>query len=269
MAGLEEQMGAGRGRLRASHADREHVIKVLKAAFVQGRLTKAEFDTRVDRAFAARVCADLAAVTADIPAGLIAQRVRASARARAWPRMSTAVWRRTIIVGLLAVLGLVTGAWLSPASPMLTSDAEVYTAGPDPAAGLSPATQAAMVHSAPVLTGALGRLDSAESWQALRGRVQAKSVTGHLLLIGAQGDTAVQAERTANAVAASFVAVVNSGNLRASGHQLAFIITQAVRAAHMPRTGPLLSAGGQLGALAGLLIGAIAVLATCRRARRT
>ena len=29
---------AGRGHLRASHADREQVIDVLKAAFVQGRL---------------------------------------------------------------------------------------------------------------------------------------------------------------------------------------------------------------------------------------
>ena len=33
---------AGRGHLRASHADRERVIGTLKAAFVQGRLTKDE-----------------------------------------------------------------------------------------------------------------------------------------------------------------------------------------------------------------------------------
>jgi len=38
---------AGRSHLRASHADREQVIDVLKAAFVQGRLTKAELDLRV------------------------------------------------------------------------------------------------------------------------------------------------------------------------------------------------------------------------------
>jgi uncharacterized protein (UPF0261 family) len=36
----------GRGRLRASHADRERVISVLKAAFVQGRLAKDELDAR-------------------------------------------------------------------------------------------------------------------------------------------------------------------------------------------------------------------------------
>ena len=62
--------GAARGYLRASHADREHVITVVKAAFVQGRLTKAELDGRVGQAFAARTYADLAAITADLPAGL-------------------------------------------------------------------------------------------------------------------------------------------------------------------------------------------------------
>jgi GntR family transcriptional regulator len=62
----------GRGRLRASHADREHVIEMLKAAFVQGRLTKDELDARVGLVFASRTYAELAAVTADIPAGLVA-----------------------------------------------------------------------------------------------------------------------------------------------------------------------------------------------------
>jgi hypothetical protein len=75
---------AGRGRLRASHADREHVVDVLKAAFVQGRLTKDEFDVRVGQTFASRTYAELAALTADIPAGLIgAQPLRKPARAQA------------------------------------------------------------------------------------------------------------------------------------------------------------------------------------------
>jgi Domain of unknown function (DUF1707) len=38
---------SGRGHLRASHADREHVIGTLKLAFVQGRLTKGELDERL------------------------------------------------------------------------------------------------------------------------------------------------------------------------------------------------------------------------------
>jgi hypothetical protein len=75
---------AGRGRLRTSHADREHVLDVLKAAFVQGLLTKDEFDMRVGQTFASRAYAELAALTADIPAGLIgAQPLRKPARAQA------------------------------------------------------------------------------------------------------------------------------------------------------------------------------------------
>ena len=61
---------AARGDLRASHADREHVINVLKAAFVQGRLTKDELHARVDHTFSSRTYAELAAITADLPTGL-------------------------------------------------------------------------------------------------------------------------------------------------------------------------------------------------------
>ena len=58
----------GRGRLRASHADREQAIEVLKDAFAQGRLTGDELDSRVGQAFASRTYAELAALTADLPA---------------------------------------------------------------------------------------------------------------------------------------------------------------------------------------------------------
>jgi DUF1707 SHOCT-like domain len=68
MAEPPDQMpAAGRGHLRASHADRERVVGILKAAFVQGRFTKGEFDLRVSQAFAARTYAELAALTADLP----------------------------------------------------------------------------------------------------------------------------------------------------------------------------------------------------------
>jgi hypothetical protein len=50
--------------LRAAHADRERAVDMLKGAFVQGRLTKDEFDARVSRALAARTCAELTAITA-------------------------------------------------------------------------------------------------------------------------------------------------------------------------------------------------------------
>jgi hypothetical protein len=60
------------GRLRASHADREQMIGTLKAAFVQGRLTKDELDLRTGQALASRTYAELAALTADLPGGLAA-----------------------------------------------------------------------------------------------------------------------------------------------------------------------------------------------------
>jgi len=72
---------AGRGQLRASHADREQVIGTLKVAFVQGMLAKDEFDLRVGQTFAARTYADLAAVTADLPAGLTPAQQSQPARA--------------------------------------------------------------------------------------------------------------------------------------------------------------------------------------------
>lgn len=65
MSGPEEQLA--RTRLRASHADREQVIGLLKAAFIHGRLTKEEFDGRVDRALAARTYAELTRLTDDLP----------------------------------------------------------------------------------------------------------------------------------------------------------------------------------------------------------
>ena len=58
---------AGRGHMRASQTDREQVIDRLKAAFVQGRLTKDELDQRAGQAFASKTYAELAALYADLP----------------------------------------------------------------------------------------------------------------------------------------------------------------------------------------------------------
>jgi hypothetical protein len=78
---------AGHGGREAWHADREQVIEVLKTAFVQGRLTKEEFGARVGQAFASQTHAELAELTADLPAGLTGARPpRQLARTR--PRLS-------------------------------------------------------------------------------------------------------------------------------------------------------------------------------------
>ena len=78
---------AGHGHLRASHADREQVIGVLKAAFVQGMLAKDEFSLRMGQAFTSRTCAELAALTADLPPGLTAARPPQPVREPGEPRI--------------------------------------------------------------------------------------------------------------------------------------------------------------------------------------
>lgn len=82
-------MTAARGRLRASDADREQVIDVLKVAFAQGRLTRDDLDLRAAQAFISRTYAELAAVTADISVSLVAVKpVRAPRETR--PRRNRA-----------------------------------------------------------------------------------------------------------------------------------------------------------------------------------
>ena len=104
---------AGRGDLRASHADRDRVIDTLKAAFIQGRLTKDELDLRVGQTLASRTYAELAAVTDDLPAGLVSVGPpRRAVRAQAKQPMSNAakagIWV-IIAVGVPMVLSFLSG----------------------------------------------------------------------------------------------------------------------------------------------------------------
>ncbi len=72
--GDEIAAGAGGGdRPYVSPVAREQVIRTLKAAFAQGRLTEDEHDARVAQASVSRSHDELAALTADLPAGLTAR----------------------------------------------------------------------------------------------------------------------------------------------------------------------------------------------------
>ena len=53
--------------LRASHADRDQVVELLRVAAGDGRLSAEELDDRLERALTARTYAELAALTADLP----------------------------------------------------------------------------------------------------------------------------------------------------------------------------------------------------------
>jgi hypothetical protein len=54
-------------KLRASHADRDQVVEVLRVAAGDGRLSADELDDRLERALTARTYAELAVLTADLP----------------------------------------------------------------------------------------------------------------------------------------------------------------------------------------------------------
>jgi len=111
MAGLGSGTAGGRGHLRASHADRERVIGTLKAAFVQGMLTRNELDLRVGQALASRTYAGLAALTADLPAGVAAAPApRTCAPGSQVPGKAV----RAALCAALAVVLLALAAFLGP-----------------------------------------------------------------------------------------------------------------------------------------------------------
>jgi hypothetical protein len=112
-------------------AGREQVIAALKAAYVQGRLTKEEFDLRVGQALA--MYAELDALTADIPAAPPAVTARAElAREAANKKM---IKQGTVgVAGLTFVLVTALGAPHSPAlaaivAALLTCFVTVLAAG--------------------------------------------------------------------------------------------------------------------------------------------
>jgi Domain of unknown function (DUF1707) len=113
MTGPDDGAMAGRGHLRAAYTDREHVIALLKAAFVQGRLDKDELDARVGQVLAARTYAELAAITEDLPA----EPPGAKPISQPLRTLATAA-RRSGICALLTV-ALIEGAFLANSFALL------------------------------------------------------------------------------------------------------------------------------------------------------
>jgi Domain of unknown function (DUF1707)/Domain of unknown function (DUF4190) len=69
MAAAEDIPPAGDGwaKIRAADADREHMAGILGTAYTEGRLTKDEYDARLDAAWSARTYADLNQLVTDLP----------------------------------------------------------------------------------------------------------------------------------------------------------------------------------------------------------
>jgi len=128
MAGPGDEIAAAEGRgdghLRASHADREHVIGTLKAAFVQGRLTEDELDARLDQVYASRTYTELAEVTADIPIELTgAQPPRDPWRAT---KVAWGLVYALILPGLMTLVALPGGPGPLTVREVATYSAVVY-----------------------------------------------------------------------------------------------------------------------------------------------
>jgi Domain of unknown function (DUF1707)/Domain of unknown function (DUF4190) len=91
--------------VKASDADREHAIGVLREAFAEGRLTAEEHSARVGQAYSARTWAELAKVSVDLPAGLPssvpAPRSSSSGPAVAAPRRANSLAVATLVCSVI------------------------------------------------------------------------------------------------------------------------------------------------------------------------
>lgn len=173
--------------------------------------------------------------------------------------------RHKIFIAAATVLGIGAGlgyAVLTP--PMLTGTASVYL----PSSVHDISTQVFIATSDPVLEGALRTLDSSESPQTLRSAIQVKNVTTNIIAFSAPGKTAAQAEQTADAVANSYVTYINSPSRPGPRVQAQIQTSAKAEGASGPSKVKHWLTYGVLGALAGVLIGSIVLLATRRRDRR-
>jgi len=67
------QATSGEPAVRASDAERDQAAEILRTAYAEGRLTRAELDERTDAVYAARTRADLCSLTGDLPDAISAQ----------------------------------------------------------------------------------------------------------------------------------------------------------------------------------------------------
>ncbi|HEU0090235.1 MAG TPA: DUF1707 domain-containing protein [Pseudonocardiaceae bacterium] len=117
-----------RDQIRAADADRQRVAEQLRSAHDEGRLDLAEYDERLQQAWAARTYAELDRLTADLPAGRpqpvpAAQGSLAASgdgreqlrRGRNWHGSVTA-WLSASLINLViwAIVSLSTLSWIYP-----------------------------------------------------------------------------------------------------------------------------------------------------------
>jgi capsular polysaccharide biosynthesis protein len=222
-------------------------------------------------------------------------------------RVTQIVRKRRKILGVVTVLGLLTGAaYAALKPPMMSSTALVVlpgiftpsaqsaamdSGGTSGTSDIYMATQVVIAGSDAVLEDALPRVSPAMSLQVLQRNVHITSMAGSSIIsITASGSTAADAETTANAVANSYIAYTNSrtnpiGNVSSnsgtnpigsvsansgtnSTGKLSAKKLDSATIATGPKLPELIVFYGLLGALAGAVVGFIGSLATGRNDRR-
>ena len=87
--------------LLTSDADRERVAERLRTAAGEGRLTPAELEERLERAFSARTEAELEPLVADLPVSPVRER-----RPRRRPDLGPFVFVSLMLIGIWAFTGM-------------------------------------------------------------------------------------------------------------------------------------------------------------------
>jgi capsular polysaccharide biosynthesis protein len=185
--------------------------------------------------------------------------------------------RHKILVGIVLILGALAGGVYAIANPpLLTSTALVILPQSsqaqqgaaviiDGAADPYTLTQQVIMTSNAVLRGAAPQVRPAMSLDKLRRDISVGILTPYVISVSAKSKVAADAEATANAVARSYLSYVDSASspIGRVPAQLLEPATSATRARLVPLLVDVLA-----GAVAGLLIGVIIVLAIGRNDRR-
>jgi len=92
--------------MRASTADTDRTVAVLKTSFVEGRLTRDELDLRLGQALVSRFFGELMEIIADLPVGTFGRLPAhpASPRFRRPARWRLAAGRTALVLGLVLIL---------------------------------------------------------------------------------------------------------------------------------------------------------------------
>jgi capsular polysaccharide biosynthesis protein len=188
-----------------------------------------------------------------------------------------AVRRHSKIFFPIVVLGLLIGAGYAVLRPpLLTSttlvvlpnvaNAQVSQSAVAGSTDNTMATQVVIAGSTPVLAAALPHITPAMSLDALDSRIQVTSLAGSIVSISANGVTAGQAETTANAVAASYIAYVTAPS--SPGGRMSARVLEPAASATGGKLPERIGIFGLIGLLGGALVGLIVSLAISTNDRR-